>query len=171
MLALQKPMLRGRYALMALAHILLIGVLLWVMAWGESLSCAMPMAWDECGGCAVSFGSPLGACASALSCLAGMVILCSLVALTMRRMRDACIPGILLFAPFVCVATVLLIAVVRMWLMSATPMDGTLPTIGYPAVIAVFYGAGILFLPLVLIPFFASSQRPSRKIFLYSSNS
>lgn len=101
MLSLQKPMPRGRYALAALAHVLLLGGLLWGMVRAE-----------------LSYMPPL----SALACLAGMGVLASLVAATIRRMRDAGIRGLLLLCVPAWLGGVLMLHLLYWWLLAALPM-------------------------------------------------
>ena len=92
---------RGRYALVALAHVLLLGGLLWGMVWGE-----------------FNYLPPV----SALAYFAGIGVLASLVAATIRRMRDAGIRGLLLLCVPAWLGGVLMIHLLYWWLSAALPM-------------------------------------------------
>ena len=148
MFSLQKPMPRGRYALLASAHVLLLGGLLGAMVWSG-----------------LNYLLPVGA----LAYLAGIGTLASLVAITIRRMRDAGMPFYLLLAPFVCGAAFLLTGVATLWGMAATPIDGNLPipspliTIPFVAVsiILTSLAAGLLLTRTHLTPHRASTYNPN----------
>ena len=92
---------RGRYALVALAHVLLLGGLLWGMVRAE-----------------LSYMPPL----SALAGLAGMGVLASLVAATIRRMRDAGIRGMLLLCVPAWLGGALMIHILYWWLLASLPL-------------------------------------------------
>ena len=92
---------RGRYALLALAHVLLLGGLLWAMVWSE-----------------LNYLPPV----SGLACLAGMGALASLVAITIRRMRDAGIRGLLLLCVPAWLGGALMLHILYWWLLAALPM-------------------------------------------------
>ena len=142
MFSLQKPMPRGRYALVALAHVLLLGGLLWGMVRAE-----------------LSYMPPL----SALACLAGMGVLASLVAATIRRMRDAGIRGIFLLAPWVWCIGLVYVCVALFWVAMATPASGSLAIPYTDAQSWAFIIVGIIFVPLTVASLCTPTQKKRRE--------
>ena len=129
---------RGRYALVALAHVLLLGGLLWGMVRAE-----------------LSYMPPL----SALACLAGMGVVASLVAATIRRMRDAGIRGIFWFAPWVWCIWLVYVCVALFWVAMATPASGTLAIPYTDAQSWAFIIIGIIFVPLTVAALCTPTQK------------
>ena len=142
MFSLQKPMPRGRDALVALAHVLLLGGLLWGMVRAE-----------------LSYMPPL----SALACLAGMGVVASLVAATIRRMRDAGIRGIFWFAPWVWCIWLVYISVALLWVAMATPASAPLAIPYTDAQSLAFIIVGIIFVPLTVASLCAPTQKKRRE--------
>ena len=133
---------RGRYALLALAHVLLLGGLLWAMLWAE-----------------LSHMPPL----SALVCLAGMGVFASLAAATIRRMRDAGIRGVFLLAPWVWCIGLVFISVAELWVAMATPASGTLAIPYTDAQSWAFIIIGIIFVPLTIAALCTPTQKKRRE--------
>ena len=142
MFSLQKPMPRGRYALLAPVHALLLGGLLWAMAWSE-----------------FNYLPPV----SALAYLAGIGVLASLVALTIRRMRDAGLPAVILLAPWVWCIWLVLVCVAMLWVAMATPASGSLAIPYTDAQSWAFIIVGIIFVPLTIASLCAPTQKKRRE--------
>ena len=142
MFSLQKPMPRGRYALLASVHALLLGGLLWAMAWSE-----------------FNYLPPV----SALAYLAGIGVLASLVALTIRRMRDAGLPAVILLAPWVWCIWLVLVCVAMLWVAMATPASGSLAIPYTDAQSWAFIIVGIIFVPLTIASLCAPTQKKRRE--------
>ena len=138
MLSLQKPMPRGRYALAALAHALLLGGLLWGMLWGE-----------------LNYLPPV----SALAYLAGIGVLASLAAATICRMRDAGIRSIFLLAPWVWCICLVYVCVAVFWVAMATPASGALAIPYTDAQSWAFIIVGIIFVPLTVAALCTPTQK------------
>lgn len=138
MFSLQEPMPRGRYALVAFAHVLLLGGLLWAMVWGE-----------------LNYLPPVGA----LAYLAGIGTLASLVAITIRRMRDAGIRSFLLLSAFAWGVVLALICLTQVYEAFVTPISSkwALP---YSLVeMLVFCLVGCVLMPLTVAMLCAPSQK------------
>lgn len=142
MFSLQKPMPRGRYALLAAAHALLLGGLLRAMVWGE-----------------FNYLPPV----SMLAYLAGIGALASLVAITIRRMRDAGMHSYLLLCPLGWSLALALVCLTLFWEAFATPISAELAHPYTPAALATLYIAGILFAPLAATMLCAPSQKNRRE--------
>ena len=133
---------RGRYALVALAHVLLLGGLLWGMVWGE-----------------LNYLPPV----SALACLVGMGTLCSLVAITIRRMRDAGLPSVILLAPLAWGAALVHCVITELWLALATPMSAELPQLYSQSETIILMLCGGLFVPLTMAMLCAPTRKKHRE--------
>lgn len=139
MFSLQKPMQRGKYALAAALRVLLLCGVLKLIYWGES-----------------QFLPPV----SMLAFVIGLYALCSLTAITIRRMRDAGIHSFFLLCNIAWATVVILTCLTLLWTASVTPITAVMthPALP-PQLVAVLCLAGIVLMPLGVGIFCKTSQK------------